>query len=220
MELICAAILFDMDGTLVDSTAVVERAWGWWADRHRLPVAEILAFSHGRPTISTMEHFLPGIDVRAEAAEMERYEEDRTEGILAVDGANAAVSEAQKGAWAVVTSAPRLLAERRLAAAGFPLPRVLVPIDEIECGKPDPEGYLKAAKLLGIEPLDCAVFEDTRPGIEAAQAAGMTAIGLLTTFPAEALGCAWTIRDFCDIRLERAEPGFRISTASLQWGDA
>jgi mannitol-1-/sugar-/sorbitol-6-phosphatase len=130
------------------------------------------------------------------------------------------VTEAQKGAWAVVTSAPRLLAERRLSAAGFPLPRVLVPIDEIERGKPDPEGYLKAAKLLGIEPLDCAVFEDTRPGIEAAQAAGMTAIGLLTTFPAEALGCAWTIRDFRDIRLECAEPGFRISTASLQWGDA
>jgi sugar-phosphatase len=220
MQLTCAALLFDMDGTLVDSTAVVERAWGWWADRHRLPLAEVLAYSHGRPTIRTMEHFLPGADVRAEAAEMERYEEDRTDGILAVAGAQAAVLEAQKGAWAVVTSAPRLLAERRLVAAGFPLPPVLVPVDEIEHGKPDPEGYLKAAKLLGVAPPACAVFEDTRPGIEAAQAAGMIAIGLLTTFPAEALGCAWTIRDFRDLHLEhdleRGAEGFRIFAASLQ----
>ena len=147
MQLTCAAILFDMDGTLVDSTPVVERAWGWWAERHRLPLGEILAFSHGRPTIGTMEHFLPGADVRAEAAEMEKYEEDRTDGIVAVAGRSGR-GEAQKGAWAVVTSAPRLLAERRLAVAGFPLPRVLVPVDEIERGKPDPEGYLKAATVV------------------------------------------------------------------------
>lgn len=220
MQLTCAAILFDMDGTLVDSTPVVERAWGWWAERHQLPLGEILAFSHGRPTIGTMEHFLPGADVRAEAAEMEKYEEDRTDGIAAVAGAAAVVQEAQKGAWAVVTSAPRLLAERRLAVAGFPLPRVLVPVDEIKRGKPDPEGYLKAALLLGVEPADCVVFEDTRPGIESAQAAGMTAIGLLTTSPAEVLGSPWTIRDFRDIHVEhdvgRGGEGFRIFTASLQ----
>jgi sugar-phosphatase len=205
-----------MDGTLVDSTPVVERAWEWWAARHRLPLAEVLLFSHGRPTLGTMEHFMPGADVRAEAAEMERYEEDRTDGIAAVAGAQATVLEAQKGAWAVVTSAPRLLAERRLVAAGFPLPPVLVPADEVERGKPDPEGYLKAAKLLGVAPARCVVFEDTRPGIEAAHAAGMAAIGLLTTFPAETLGCAWTIRDFRDIRVEHSKEGFRIFTASLQ----
>lgn len=216
MQLTCAAVLFDMDGTLVDSTAVVEGAWGWWVGRHQLPLAEVLAFSHGRPTLGTMKHFLPGADVRAEAAEMERYEEDRTDGIVAVAGAKAVVLEAQKGAWAVVTSAPRQLAESRLSTAGFPLPGVLVPVDEIERGKPDPEGYLKAAKLLGVAPACCAVFEDTRPGIEAARAAGMTAIGLLTTFRAETLGCAWTIRDFRDIHLEHSGEGFRIFPASLQ----
>lgn len=215
-ELRCSAILFDMDGTLVDSTAVVESAWGWWAERHRLPLLEVLAFSHGRPTIATMEHFLPGADIRAEAAEMERYEENRIDGIVAVAGAIAAVDEAQKGPWGVVTSAPRLLAERRLAAAGFPVPSVLVPADEIEKGKPDPEGYWKAAQVLNVAPSKCIVFEDTRPGIEAAQAAGMTAIGLLTTFPAEALGCVWTIRNFLDIRVERAGEEFRVCTASLQ----
>jgi sugar-phosphatase len=216
MQLTCAAVLFDMDGTLVDSTAVVEGAWGWWADRHHLPLAEILAFSHGRPTVGTMEHFRPGVDVRPEAAEMEKYEERRTDGILAVAGAQAAVVEAQKGAWGVVTSAPRRLAESRLAAAGFPLPRVLVPVDEIERGKPDPEGYLKAVRLLRAAPAECVVFEDTRPGIEAAQAAGMTVIGLATTFPAGELACDWVIRDFRDVCLEHDGAGFRILIGSLQ----
>lgn len=163
-----------------------------------------------------MEHFRPGVDIRAEAAEMERYEENRIDGIVAVAGAVAAVHEAQKGFWGVVTSAPRLLAERRLEAAGFPVPPVLVPADEIERGKPDPEGYCKAARLLRVAPPTCIVFEDTRPGIEAAEAADMTAIGLLTTFPAEALGCDWTIRDFRDIRVERVGDEFRVFTASLQ----
>lgn len=220
MHWTCAAILFDMDGTLVDSTAIVERAWGWWAGRHHLPLAEVLAFSHGRPTRGTMEHFRPGIDVRDEAAEMERYEENQTDGILAVAGAKDAVLVARQGAWGVVTSAQRLLAERRLAGAGLPVPRVLVPVDEIERGKPDPEGYLKAAKLLQVAADRCVVFEDTRPGIEAAESAGMRAIGLLTTFPAETLGCEWVIRDFRDIRLEHGRlehgGGFQIFTGSLQ----
>jgi mannitol-1-/sugar-/sorbitol-6-phosphatase len=216
MHWTCAALLFDMDGTLVDSTAVVERAWGWWADRHRLPLAEVLAFSHGRPTRDTMEYFLPGINAGPEAAEMERYEENQTDGILAVPGAKAATLAAQKGAWGVVTSAQRVLAESRLATAGLPVPRVLVPVDEIERGKPDPEGYLKAAKLLQVAPDRCVVFEDTRPGIEAAEAAGMRAIGLLTTFPAEILRCEWVIRDFRDIRFEHSDAGFQIFTGSLQ----
>jgi mannitol-1-/sugar-/sorbitol-6-phosphatase len=205
-----------MDGTLVDSTAVVERAWGWWAARHHLPLAEVLAFSHGRPTRDTMEYFLPGTDVGADAAEMERYEEDQTDGILAVAGAKAAALVAQKGAWGVVTSAQRLLAERRLVTAGLPVPGVLVPVDEIERGKPDPEGYLKAAKLLQVAPGRCVVFEDTQPGIEAAKSAGMRAIGLLTTFPAAILGCEWAIRDFRDIHLEHSAAGFQISAGSLQ----
>jgi mannitol-1-/sugar-/sorbitol-6-phosphatase len=216
MHWTCAALLFDMDGTLVESTAVVERAWGWWAERHHLPLHDVLAFSHGRPTRDTMERFLPGADVGAEAEEMERYEENQTDGILAVAGAKEAVLAARKGSWGVVTSAPRLLAERRLVGAGLPIPDVLVPVDEIERGKPDPEGYLKAATLLRVVPDRCVVFEDTRPGIEAAEAAGMRAIGLLTTFSAEILGCEWAIRDFRDIRFEPGAAGFEIFAGSLQ----
>jgi sugar-phosphatase len=163
-----------------------------------------------------MEHFRPGTDVGAEAEEMERYEENQTDGILAVAGAKEAMLAARKGAWGVVTSAQRLLAERRLKTAGLPIPDVLVPVDEIERGKPDPEGYLKAAKLLRVAPDRCVVFEDTRPGIEAAETAGMRAIGLITTFPAEILRCEWMIRDFRDIRLEHGAAGFEIFAGSLQ----
>jgi sugar-phosphatase len=147
---------------------------------------------------------------------MERYEENQMDGILPVAGAKEAVLAARKGTWGVVTSAPRLLAERRLVAAGLPVPDVLVPVDEIERGKPEPEGYLKAAKLLRVAPDRCVVFEDTRPGIEAAEAAGMRVIGLLTTFPAETLACEWVIRDFRDIHLECSAAGFQVFAGSLQ----
>src|SRR5215831_17255334 len=87
LELTCKAVLFDMDGTLVDSTVVVERSWGRWAARHAIPLETVLAFSHGRPTIATMEHFFPGRDHTGELDEMDRYEEAQLEGILAVPGA-------------------------------------------------------------------------------------------------------------------------------------
>jgi sugar-phosphatase len=196
MQMRCAAILFDMDGTLVDSTAVVEGAWRLWAKRYNLQLDEILAFSHGRATKDTMEHFRPGLDVHSEAEELDRYEGTVTAGVLAVTGAIAAVRTAQNGRWGVVTSAPRQLAEIRLAAAGLPIPKVLIPADEIAKGKPDPEGYLKAAKLLNVSPNDCLVFEDTCPGIDAARAAGMQVVGLLTTFPKEILACELAIPDF------------------------
>ena len=136
----CAASLFDMDGTIVDSTAIVERAWGWWADRHGIPLTDVLRFSHGRPTEDTMVHFLGGRDHTSELAEMLLYEEQVTEGITAVPGARDAVEAVRNGKWGVVTSAPRKLANIRLAAAGLPLPNVLVGVDEIQRGKPDPQG--------------------------------------------------------------------------------
>ncbi len=207
MRLTCEAILFDMDGTLVDSTAVVERAWARWAERYGLDLSEILSFSHGRPTASTMQHFrerIPsGIDLRAEAIEMEQYEESRTDGIVAVPGAAAAVEVVRGGLWGIVTSAPRRLAESRLRAANLEIPEVLIPADEIRKGKPDPEGFLKAASLLHVSPQRCVVFEDTSPGLVAARAAGMTTVGLLTTFNQQQLDADFTIRDFNDVRIER-----------------
>ena len=185
----CKAVLFDMDGTLVDSARVVERAWRWWAVRHNIAFEDVLSFSHGRPTLATLEHFLPGQDHSEELDELSRFEETQTEGILAVPGAAELLHALlqQNCPWAIVTSAWRKLAEIRVIAAGLPLPGVIVPVDEIRNGKPDPEGFLRAAEQLGVAPEDCLVFEDTRPGIDAGLSAGMKVVGLLTTFSAEEL---------------------------------
>lgn len=190
-----------MDGTLVDSTRVVERGWSWWAKRHGIPLKAVLSFAHGRPSIATMEHFLPGRDHTEELGEMARYEETQLEGILAVPGAIEVVGALQDHPWAIVTSAWRTLAETRVMAAGLPLPRVIVPVDEIRNGKPDPEGFLCAAERLRVPPEQCLVFEDTRPGIEAAISAGMQVVALLTTVPANELRHHPFIRDFRDVTI-------------------
>ena len=202
VNLTCKAVLFDMDGTLVDSTGVVELAWGWWAARHGIPLEAVLSFAHGRPTIATMEHFLPTRDHTEELEEMDRYEETQLEGILAVPGVKLVVHALQNHPWAIVTSAWRTLAEARVIAAGLPLPKVIVPVDEIGNGKPHPEGFLRAAEQLGIAPSECVVFEDTRPGIEAGVNAGMQVVALLTTAPAHRLRHRPAIRDFRDVTIQ------------------
>jgi sugar-phosphatase len=205
-----------MDGTLVDSTRVVERAWSRWATRHDIPLDVVLSFSHGRPSIATMEHFFPGRDHALEQEEMARFEETEFEGIVAVPGALAAIHALGDLPWAIVTSAWRSLAESRLKAAGLPLPKLLVPIDEIGRGKPDPEGFLEAAKRLFVPPKDCIVFEDTRPGIEAGLSAGMQVVGLLTTVPAQQLYHRPLVRNFLDITIVRAMGDIRIEIVTDQ----
>jgi sugar-phosphatase len=119
-----------------------------------------------------------------------------------VPGAAQVVHALQNHPWGIVTSAWRTLAEARITAAGLPLPHVIVPVDEIRNGKPEPEGFLRAAERLGVAPEECLVFEDTRPGIEAGLNAGMQAVGLLTTVPAEQLRHRPLIRDFRDVTIE------------------
>ena len=208
----CKAVLFDMDGTLVDSTQVVERIWASWAARHNIPLGEVLSFSHGRPTIATLEHFLPGRDHSKELEELGGLEETQTEGILAIPGAADVVHalQTQNRPWAVVTSAWRRLAETRVVGAGLPLPTVIVPIDEIRKGKPDPEGFLRAAAQLGVAPEECIVFEDTRPGIDAGLSAGMQVVGLLTTCLPQQLRHRPLIRDFRNVTIRTEGDFLRI----------
>ena len=212
LSLRCKAVLFDMDGTLVDSTRIVELAWGSWAARHSIPLKDVLDFSHGRPTIATLECFLPGRDHSEDLEELAQFEETETAGILAVPGAAEVLRALQtrKHPWAVVTSAWRKLAETRLGAAGLPLPKVIVPIDEIRNGKPDPEGFLRAAALLGMAPADCIVFEDTRPGIDAGMSAGMQVVGLRTTHSSEQLRHQPVIGDFRDVKVRSEGDSLRI----------
>src|SRR5262245_28295357 len=166
LEIRAAAALFDMDGTLIDSTSVVEGLWQRFCQEYDVDPGALLAFSHGRPTRQTLERFLPekSEDEReAVAVDLERRELDVLDGIVEIPGARALLATIEVP-WAVVTSAPRDLAVRRMGAAGLPVPEVLVPADEIEHGKPAPDGYLHAADRLGVDPAACVVLEDADPG--------------------------------------------------------
>ncbi|MBK0869283.1 HAD-IA family hydrolase [Saccharopolyspora sp. HNM0986] len=170
-------LLFDMDGTLVDSSAVVERTWRLFAERHGLDGATVLADAHGRPTAETVARHLPGAtDAAAETARIVASEVSDVDGIVPVPGAVELLSQLPAANWAVVTSAGRELAERRMAAAGLNLPGVVVSADDVRSGKPDPEGYLLAAERLGATAAEAVVFEDAAAGLLAARSSGASPV--------------------------------------------
>jgi sugar-phosphatase len=174
LELTASAALFDLDGTLVDSQAVVEAIWRDFCREHGVDEAVLVPWSHGRRTPDTVRQFLPGApadQVAAIVADLESREEGTMSGVVEIPGARALL-EGIEVPWAVVTSAPRALAVRRMVAAGLPVPEVLVPADEIDRGKPHPDGYVRAAELLGVSPGDCVAFEDAEPGIRSALDSG------------------------------------------------
>jgi sugar-phosphatase len=173
------SLLFDMDGTLVDSTPVVERTWQRFAKRHALNASTILAWSHGRRTAETVAQFAPAhIDLEHETAKIVAEEIADIDGITAIAGAKRLLYALPEDRWALVTSASRELAIRRMLAAALPIPKVLISAEDVIKGKPAPDGYLVAAKTLGASPKDCLVFEDTITGLKAAHAAGMRAFAI------------------------------------------
>jgi len=178
----CSAILFDLDGVLVNSIASVERQWRKFAARHGLDPEHVLHTAHGHRTVETVHILLPDVDAEKEASMVERDEIEDTEGLVATDGALDLVAAIPRDHWAVVTSGTRALATRRLAAAGIPQPNHMVAADEVTRGKPDPEPYLKGARLLNMPPQQCLVFEDAPSGIRAAKAAGIRVIGIPGTY--------------------------------------
>jgi sugar-phosphatase len=186
----CRALLFDLDGVLVDSRRVVERVWHRWAHAHGFDPAAFLAIAHGRRTSETLRLVAPDLDWRAEVAALDRMEETDTEGLVAEPAAAALLDGLPPSAWAIVTSGSRAVARLRLTAARLRLPRILVTGDDVEHGKPDPEGYRLAAARLDVPPGDCVVVEDAPPGIAAAKAAGMRVLAVLTTHHAHHLAGA------------------------------
>ena len=185
-EISCRAILFDLDGVLVDSTAIVERHWRLWAAQHDLQSDDLLTHSHGRRTMDTLRAVASHLhlDLEQEAALLEKRATEDTEGLIAVPGAAELLRALPGHCWAVVTSGSNRLATTRLQVVGLPLPRIFITAEQVCQGKPHPEGYLKAATLLGLEPQDCVVIEDAPAGIQAAHAAGSRVIGVTTTFSA------------------------------------
>ncbi len=175
------AALLDMDGTLVDSDAVVERVWRRWAGRNGLDADEVLKVVHGRQGQETMAALLPDrpmADHLADNARMLAEETADIDGVVPVPGAARFVASLAGRPHALVTSADEGLARARMAAAGLALPGVLITAESVSASKPDPEGFLKAAAELGFAARDCVVFEDSEAGIRAGLAAGMRVVGV------------------------------------------
>ncbi len=167
------AFLFDMDGTLLNSIAVVERVWSGWATRHGLEPEVFLKTIHGIRAVDVIHQLsLPGVDPAHEAKQLLDEEMEDVDGIVEIPGAISFLNSLPPQRWAIVTSAPIELARRRMAAAGIPMPGVMVSGDEVAAGKPSPECYLLGARRLGVDPTKCLVFEDAVAGILAGEAAG------------------------------------------------
>jgi len=178
----CAAILFDLDGVLVDSTRAVDREWRNWARRKGVDGDAIMAIAHGVRTVEVIRRVAPHLDAEAEAQEIEREEAGDQQGVAVMSGAVRLVQSMPGGRWGVVTSGSRLLATARLQFCGLPVPEVLISSDDVTNGKPHPEPYLRGAAGLGVSAADCLVIEDAPAGIESASAAGMKVIGIASTY--------------------------------------
>jgi sugar-phosphatase len=175
------ALLLDMDGTLVNSDAVVERVWRRWAHRQGLDPAAVLGVVHGRQGYATMAALLPDrpmAENHAENALLLAEEVADVDGVVPVPGAPAFLAALAGLPHALVTSANEELARARMGAAGLPLPPFLVTAERVSASKPDPEGFLKGAAELGFAPDECLVFEDAEVGIAAAKAAGIRVVGV------------------------------------------
>ncbi len=203
-EISCSALLFDMDGVLIDSTPAVARVWTHWAQQHGFDPEEVVTRAHGRPSITTIREYLPNADHEAENLILERMEIEDLEGIIPLPGALELLNSLPRNRWAIVTSCTRALAEVRIRAGGLPVPDLFLTSSDVTHGKPHPEPYLKAAAKLGFSANECVVVEDVPAGIKAGKAAGMRVIALTTTAAASSLkesGADFVLRDCSELNL-------------------
>lgn len=206
IEIQCKALLFDLDGVLINSTPAVARVWREWAIEHGFNPEEVVARAHGRPSLTTVREYLPNADHQVENREVERREIEDLDGVAPLPGALELLSSLPEERWTIVTSCTRALAEVRIKAAGLPLPKKFVTSNDIVNGKPHPEPFLKGAAVLGFSANDCIVFEDVPAGVRAGKAAGSRVIAFTTTVMADALreaGADWILRNCGDVRLLR-----------------
>jgi sugar-phosphatase len=209
-EITCGAILFDLDGVLVDSTPAVIRVWSRWAIAHGFDPDEVVRKAHGRPSIATVRDYLPHADAEAENREVERGEIEDLAGVVPLPGARELLSALPPDRWTIVTSCTRRLAQTRLRAAGLPIPERLVTSSDIKNGKPDPEPYLKGALFLGVPARDCVVVEDAPAGIVAGKAAGARVIACRTTASDSELknaGADWIVDNCRSISFSSSSAG-------------
>jgi mannitol-1-/sugar-/sorbitol-6-phosphatase len=208
----CAAILFDLDGVLVDSTGSVTRQWQRWAEEQNLDPQKVVEIAHGVRTIEIVRKLAPHLEAEAEVVRLEKREADDHLGVAVMPGAAELLKAIPEGRWCVVTSGTRYLATSRLELANLPTPKVLVSADDVSRGKPDPEPYLMGARLLKMNPAECLVIEDAPAGIRAAHAGGMKAIGITSTYPASALQEAdAVVQKLTQIKVSSVDGGHKLA---------
>jgi sugar-phosphatase len=209
------ALLFDMDGTLIDSTASVLRGWKVLAEEFAIPADRFAAVPrHGRPAVEILRELVDPERVDRAAARLDELEISDVDGIVPLPGAVALLSAAPAGTLAVVTSAGRGLATARLRAAGLTAP-VLVTADDVARGKPDPEPFLLGAELLGAKPARCLVLEDAPAGLAAGRAAGAACIAVAATHHAGDLDADVVVPDLSALRIERTDTGLVVEVADV-----
>jgi len=209
-QISCRALLFDLDGVLVDSTPAVERVWANWARQRGFNPEDVVRRAHGRPSLTTIRELLPEADHEAENRIVERCEIEDLEGVVAAPCALALLKSLPSAQWTIVTSCTRALAEVRIRAAGLPVPTKFITSTDIQNGKPHPEPYLKGAALLGYAASDCVVVEDAPAGVRAGKAAGARVVGLLPIATGSELanaGANWTVKDCGSISLASSANG-------------
>jgi mannitol-1-/sugar-/sorbitol-6-phosphatase len=210
----CAALLFDLDGVLINSTPAVERVWHSWAIEHGFNPTDVVTRAHGRPSLTTVREFLPNADHEAENREVERREIADLEGVIPLPGSLDLLASLPPDRWTIVTSCTRALAEVRIRAAGLPLPAKMITSNDITHGKPHPEPYLKGAAVLGFPAAECVVVEDVPAGVCAGKDAGAKVIAFKTTVQETALrdaGADWVVNNCADIRLIDRLPDLKLA---------
>jgi sugar-phosphatase len=185
-----SAVLFDLDGVLVESREATERVWLDWALENGIDEAALRSAMHGVRSADVIRALRPDLDAAAESGEIERRQLEDVDGLAAIPGAAAALEALKGDRVAVVTSGTRPLALARLAAVGIEAPAVMVCADDVTRGKPDPEGYLIAAGRVGADPAEAVGVEDAPPGIDAGRAAGAATVAVTSTHAREELAAA------------------------------
>ena len=216
-QIVCSALLFDMDGVLIDSTPAVSRVWRKWALEHHFNPDEVVTRAHGRPSITTVREYLPHADAVAENRLVERAEIEDLDGVIPLPGSRELLQSLPPDRWTIVTSSTRPLAEVRLRAAGLAIPKKLITSSDVVNGKPHPEPYQKAAALLGFSSSDCVVVEDVPAGIRAGKSAGARVMAFTTTcreVDLLAAGADWVLRNCAGISLVSAEGGLKLNLAT------
>lgn len=206
LPLTARAVLFDLDGVLVDSHTVINRVWKTWAQRHRLPFQHVQELMPGRRAVETVRLAAPHLDATSEAAELNRVQETDLDGILPCTGAHELVKQLAGIPRAVVTSGNRSTATARLAAVRLPSPDILITADDVRYGKPNPEGYFMAASRLGVAPEQCLVVEDAEAGAQAGRAAGAQVVGVGEGLTAEQVDLL--VLSLTDLLVERHKDGW------------